>query len=385
MRFDAIIVGAGIIGCTCAGYLARAGLKVAVLDSAERATGTTSRSFAWANASSKINDRAYHALNASGVRAYTALAAEFGGQKLGIRPTGAIFTTSQNDAVGLKDLEHHRQALEAFGYPSEMLDTAALRAAEPDLTIPDTTIGLLARDDLIIDAPKFSRFMLNLALAAGGTLHENIGPLELMADDNGVVSGVTTGQGLLASDTVIVATGQHTPETLAMLTGYDGFTTGFPLQKAPGLLLTTPPLPASALPHHVIGTSPAHEVHFLPAFNGGVKIGSDDIDGLILEDHSSENLKRAGQLLLDRAAAWLPALADVAIDDCRLDIGVRPYPQDGKSILGALPGSKGLFVLATHSGITLAPVIGQYMADVLTGQTPAFDATPYSLSRFSGF
>jgi glycine/D-amino acid oxidase-like deaminating enzyme len=68
-----------------------------------------------------------------------------------------------------------------------------------------------------------------------------------------------------------------------------------------------------------------------------------------------------------------------------LGIGVRPYPKDGKSLAGPMPGSDGLFVIATQSGVTLAPALGSLMAEVIVdGHTP--DALrPFSLERIEGF
>ena len=64
---------------------------------------------------------------------------------------------------------------------------------------------------------------------------------------------------------------------------------------------------------------------------------------------------------------------------------MRPYPQDGKTLAGPLPGADGLFVIATHSGVTLSPAIGKLMAELIAeGRTP--DAlAPFSLSRFQAF
>ena len=91
-------------------------------------------------------------------------------------------------------------------------------------------------------------------------------------------------------------------------------------------------------------------------------MGSDDIDALIRDDSSAATLDRAGRALLTRAAGLIPALAGLATDACDLRIGLHPYSEDGKTIAGPLPGAQGLMLVATHSGITLAPVLGWLMA-----------------------
>ena len=50
-----------------------------------------------------------------------------------------------------------------------------------------------------------------------------------------------------------------------------------------------------------------------------------------------------------------------------------------------MPGSDGLFVIATHSGVTLSPAVGRLMAELVAeGRTPEALA-PFALERFQGF
>jgi sarcosine oxidase subunit beta len=120
--------------------------------------------------------------------------------------------------------------------------------------------------------------------------------------------------------------------------------------------------------------------------DGGLKLGADDTDGMVAEDPSPERIRTAAVMLLERAQALIPAFAGPAcLEQCRTGIGVRPYPQDGKTVASALPGSDGLFVIATHSGVTLSPAVGRLMAEMVAeGRTPAA-LEPFGLERFQGF
>jgi glycine/D-amino acid oxidase-like deaminating enzyme len=184
---------------------------------------------------------------------------------------------------------------------------------------------------------------------------------------------------------VLLAAGPGTPEVLSELTGYDGFAARFPLRRVPGLLVTTPDLGARRLARHVVYFGGPPEFHLLPDFGGGLKLGADDTDGMIAEDGALECQRAAARILLDRAAERLPGFAGAALlDDCRLAIGVRPYPADGVSLAGPLPGAAGLYVIATHSGITLAPALGRLIAETIsTGRTPEALA-PFRLERIEG-
>ncbi len=385
MRRDVVIVGGGIVGCTVGYFLARAGLTVAIFERGEIARATTANSFAWANASSKTNERAYHDLNAAGVAGYRALERVFGAQELGMRATGALQIVDAGNTAGLRDLRNDYEALGAFGYPAEMIDRARLDALEPALNIPADASAMYCPFDLSIDAPRFTRLMAAQVVALGGDVIERSAPVELLASDAGEVRGLRLVDGEIATENVILAAGADTPEVLAALTGYDGFATRFPMRRAPGLLLTTPPLAPEALPHRVVYASFHDECHLLPEFNGGIKIGADDVDGLVLDEPSRETLHRAGRVLLERARHLVPALGEIAVEDCNLGVGIRPYPTDGRTIAGALPGADGLYVVVTHSGVTLAPVLGRLMAQMLeNGETPDLLA-PFGLERFPGF
>ena len=271
-----------------------------------------------------------------------------------------------------------------FGHVSRWLQTAEVRDLEPNLTINADAEALFAPDDLCINAPHLTRFIADQFRALGGHLQEHCAAQTLLADDDGIVTGLISDQGDLSAPNVLITTGPDTAAVLAQLTGYDGFNSGFPVTKVPGLLLTTPPVAPDLLGRLVYGPD-TNEVHILPEYNGGIKIGADDMDGLITEDQSSENLTRVGQLLLERARKLLPALAEINIDDCQLGIGVRAYPKDGVSIAGQMPGAQGLYLIATHSGITLAPAIGQLMAEMITTRQTPKPLEPFALQRFAGF
>ena len=45
-----------------------------------------------------------------------------------------------------------------------------------------------------------------------------------------------------------------------------------------------------------------------------------------------------------------------------IKIGTRPVPIDGLPVVGNIEGHQGVFVAVMHSGVTLAPLIGQLLA-----------------------
>ena len=51
-------------------------------------------------------------------------------------------------------------------------------------------------------------------------------------------------------------------------------------------------------------------------------------------------------------------------------IGWRPLPLDGHPVLGAAPGRPDVYIAITHSGVSLAPIVGQFAAnEIVSGET----------------
>jgi D-amino-acid dehydrogenase len=65
--------------------------------------------------------------------------------------------------------------------------------------------------------------------------------------------------------------------------------------------------------------------------------------------------------------------------------GLRPCTPDGLPILGRAPGLGNLIIAAGHAmlGMSLGPVTGKLAAQLIGGQTPDFDLSPLSPSRFA--
>ena len=115
-------------------------------------------------------------------------------------------------------------------------------------------------------------------------------------------------------------------------------------------------------------------------------MGAADMDGLIADNNSEETQRAAGECLLQRARERLVDFPEnLSVQDCHIGIGVRPVPEDGVSIADLLPGTHNFFITVTHSGVTLAPALGQLMAEFIATGTRPEPLFPFSLKRFPGF
>lgn len=66
-------------------------------------------------------------------------------------------------------------------------------------------------------------------------------------------------------------------------------------------------------------------------------------------------------------------------------MGSRPSFADSRPVIGPAPGQPGLWLAFGHAhwGLTLGPVTGRLVADLVTGATPFCDPAPYRAERFS--
>jgi D-amino-acid dehydrogenase len=65
-------------------------------------------------------------------------------------------------------------------------------------------------------------------------------------------------------------------------------------------------------------------------------------------------------------------------------MGSRPCFPDSRPVIGRAPGQSGLYLTYGHAhwGLTLGPVTGRLLAEMMTGAAPFCDPAPYAAERF---
>jgi glycine/D-amino acid oxidase-like deaminating enzyme len=359
-----VVIGAGIIGTAVAHGLAARGAEVIVLEARRPAVGTSSNSFAWANANDKPPE-AYHALNAAGLAEHHRALADFG--HAAFQPTGNLEV-----AVAPAEQEYLREKvarLHEWDYRAELIDENRAHQLEPDLALPSggsATFGFFP-DEGWVAAPVLAHAFLEAARSLGAEVRCPALATGLETRGSRIV-GVATTAGLLAADVVVDCAGPAAGELLRPLGVI------IARRRSPGLLLISEPLP-TCLDRvvHFPG------VHLRPDGAGRVRFGSTVVDDLLPEDGT---VPRASELVREvqrRAAAVLPVLADAAIEAVR--VGWRPMPEDGYSAVGAIDGMRGYYLAFTHSGVTLAPILGKLVAEEIVADTRRPELAPFRPDR----
>jgi glycine/D-amino acid oxidase-like deaminating enzyme len=88
-----------------------------------------------------------------------------------------------------------------------------------------------------------------------------------------------------------------------------------------------------------------------------------------------------GQRILDKITTILPGARGAKLE--RLTLGFRPMPEDGFPIVGFVPGSSDVYVAVMHSGISLAPIMGQSISREILDDISVDSLAPYRPTRFA--
>ncbi len=137
-------------------------------------------------------------------------------------------------------------------------------------------------------------------------------------------------------------------------------------------------LPLRREPVHLLAPDPARGLTI-----GGAR-PQDHHGDFLLESVGAATTLDVQRIVLDMAARVHPSLADVAV--IRWWGGVMGFTEDLLPVLGRLDEHTNVVTACGFcpNGILCAPMTGEVIADVVTGETPAVPLEPYSLSRFAG-
>jgi len=84
--------------------------------------------------------------------------------------------------------------------------------------------------------------------------------------------------------------------------------------------------------------------------------------------------------LLSTARKFIPSLPD-AIKLEEVVIGWRPLPLDGHPVIGPSPVAHNSYIAIMHSGVSLAPIVGELVAQELIENLERPELSPYRATR----
>ena len=352
-RLQAVVVGAGIIGASVAYHLSRRNVAVTVVDKHQPGSGASGHSFAWINATAKT-PVSYHNFNRRSMEMWPRFANGLG-TDVGLRWGGQL--QWEATAERARALSQRVKQLQEWGYPCRVVDESELRQLEPGLSPGPVAAAALSEADGQVDPLRVIDACLRRAADFGAKrLFETPATGLTLAQKGGSatrVESVKTDKGEIPCDVVILAAGVDTT-SLATMAGLK-----VPQEVSPGVVVRTDPQPALLPTVPVIYAPPLEagrpEIHLRQFGDGTFIIGEGSQESLSRDDSPDH-----AEDLLARAAHYLPALSKA--EAVPVPVGYRPMPLDGYPVLGFSRAAPNVYIALTHSGVTLAPLVGELAA-----------------------
>ena len=366
------VIGGGIVGSSIAWHLARAGARVTLIDKGQPASGATRNSFAWLNAF--VDDSAYRELRLASLAAWRQI-----DRPLGL---GIIWGGYASWAQAPKDLQALRESvaqMRGSRFPVKPIGAAQLAALAPGIVTGEVSEAFYSAIDGHLDPVAVTQRFVSEARRHGAEvrLDTEVTGLDLAS---GALRGVRTAAGAVPLDRLVIAGGVDSPRLLGMA----GF--ALKLKHQPGILAHSVPMKRltrtvfdapgtlsikQMADGSIVGTDSPHPPD-IPAHR--------DIRDHAIDFPSQELAAMHGNRILGKIGVVLPGARGVALE--RLTLGFRPVPMDELPVMGLVPGMSDVYVAVTHSGVTLAPILGRHVTTELMQGTRVAALAPFRPERF---
>jgi glycine oxidase len=370
-RYDAIVVGGGVIGLASAWRAAKRGLRVAVLERdhpAAGATGVAAGMLAPVGEAS-WGEESLLAINLASLDLWPAFARELeadASSPVGYDDCGALHVALDRDEA--EALKRRHQLHRKLGLDSEWLRGRECRRLEPGLPTV-VTGGVHAPHEAAADPRRLSGALLAGLESHGAEIHSGAEVVSAEAAGGTWTLGVSDGRSFEAGEVVLAAgcwsgEADWLPEDARP-----------PVRPVKGEILTLRgPRDEPICGRVVVG----ERVYLVPRDDGRLLVGA------TVEERGFDTTVTAGGVheLLREAYRVLPDIAEMELVES--SAGLRPGTPDNAPLIGR-GAADGLIVATGHyrNGVLLAPVTAECVAALLTGDDPPVDLGPFSPKRFS--
>jgi glycine oxidase len=371
-RFDAVVVGAGVVGLSCGFELAKRGASVVVIDRSHPGAGASGVAAGMLApvTEAEFGEEPLLELNLAGARLwpeFEADLAQYSGVATGYSQSGALVVAiDRDDAQQLRRLHDFQNRL---GLECEWLSARSCRRLEPGLS-PRIAGGVLAPSDHQVDPRKTVSALVQGFQAVGGQLRTGTDVTQIETS-HGQVGGVRdSGGAVYQGPFLVMAAGCFSGQ----IRGLDN-TVGALLRPVKGQILRFRGQSAPGLCGRLVRTPRCYVVN---RGDGEVVIGA------TMEERGFDTSTTAGGLfgLLEAGREVLPDVDELEFGQACA--GLRPASPDNAPMIGQDGSLDGLIWASGHhrNGVLLAPLTARLVADAIAGKPQSPMAETFSPRRF---
>ena len=367
--YDAVVIGAGIVGAATAYYLTRSGLRVAIVERDLPASHASGFAFGMVSAPfvADAHSSATERLLSRSVALHNALPSELleaGAERYhAVQKAGIRLALNEAEAAELKRVGvwGFQQAADNVSNRQDLrwLEYGALSHIEARIS-DDIPGGLYMGGQLEVAPDGITRALVQASESSGhaALLTGEVSTIEV---DGGRVQGVKVDDDVLGSPRVVLAAGPWCSEVVA---------------RSPGANHIR--LPVAPLKGQIVRFDIGHETAIPVSLWWGSDYAATKPDGLLYagttEEHAGfgTSVTQGAELEITQSVTRvLPFVKDATV--AHQTACLRPVTPDGLPAVGELHGIDGL-VLATgggRSGIELGPGMGELAAILATDRSAA--------------
>lgn len=288
-------------------------------------------------------------------------------EDFGLQARGLLMLCESQETLD-EEAEVAEQARE-LGLNAKLLDARAAAALDPGINM-NIAGAVHFADDCHLDPARFLASLTNRIGQMGGKIIHDCAIDEITFRDE-KVSAVSGSNRTFEADAFVIAGGAWSPGLLKQI----GLR--LPMQSGKGYSLTLPkptqlPQLCSILAEAKVAVTPMGESL---RFAGTMEVG-----GLGTEINPARV-----RGIIKAATRYFPDFKISDFDGVEPWVGLRPVSPDGMPYLGKVPRLDNLVVATGHAmmGLSLAPVTGKLVADILTNRTPSIALDALAPARFS--
>jgi sarcosine oxidase, subunit beta len=365
----AIVIGAGVVGCSIAFHLARAGARVTVFEQGEICTGMSARSGALVRMHYTFAPEVELALHSLGY--FTDWRQIVGGECGFVRTGFALVAGARN----ITRLRSNVAMMRQVGVEVSVCSPDELRKIDPAVNTDDIAVAAYEPQSGYADPVATTQ---SFAAAAGryGAKFVLSTPVTGIETTQRRATGVRTGGRTVTADLICIAAGPWTDRLLEPL----GIRIGLKMERAQIAFFRR-----SRGLRHLAYIDCINGSYFRPHGTDATLAGMGEWRAEPQPDPDNFNQSNDPEFVKEmhrRLAMRIPELKETAYS--RGHAGVYDVSPDSRAVLGRIPGIDSLWVAAGFSGtgFKTAPAVGAAMAELmLDGRSEIVDISAFSFER----